>query len=197
MVSGVSLGASFGLVPLRAGGTARAPGEGAPGDGAADAASGQPTPEAQQRIQELRRIDASVRQHEAAHQAAGGPHAGGASFTYTRGPDGKSYAVAGEVPIDVGAEGEPEATVRKMDTVKAAALAPSSPSPQDLRVAQQADSQKAQAQQELRRQAVEGPEGGDGGRGGAVAPALAARGAAAYGAALGLGRPSPAVGIVA
>lgn len=127
---------------------------------------------AQQQVQKLKQADTSVRQHEAAHQAAGGAHAGGATFTFTRGPDGKNYATAGEVPIDVSAESEPAATVAKMEQVKAAALAPADPSPQDLRVAAQADAAKLQAQSEQRRQ------GGD---------SASARAAAAYGAAQGLG----------
>ncbi|PWC73496.1 hypothetical protein TSH58_04100 [Azospirillum sp. TSH58] len=173
-------------------------------------AAGQPgtlTDDQQRQVQELKRIDASVRQHEAAHQAAGGPHAGGASFTFTRGPDGKNYATAGEVQVDAGAESDPEATVRKMDTVKAAALAPSDPSAQDLRVAQQADAAKMQAQQELRRKGAGtgarngSPDGQDSGNEGAppsdtAAPALAARGAAAYASASGIGRRTGTAGIM-
>nr|WP_295834664.1 putative metalloprotease CJM1_0395 family protein [uncultured Azospirillum sp.] len=132
---------------------------------------------AQQQVQKLKQADTSVRQHEAAHQAAGGAHAGGASFTFTRGPDGKNYATAGEVPIDVSPEAEPAATVAKMEQVKAAALAPADPSPQDLRVAAQADAAKLQAQSEQRRQ------GGD---------TASGRAAAAYGAAQALGNPAGA-----
>ncbi|WP_434619909.1 putative metalloprotease CJM1_0395 family protein [Azospirillum sp. B2RO_4] len=127
---------------------------------------------AQQQVQKLKQADTSVRQHEAAHQAAGGAQAGGASFTFTRGPDGKNYATAGEVPIDVSPESEPAATIAKMEQVKAAALAPADPSPQDLRVAAQADAAKLQAQSEQRRQ------GGD---------TASGRAAAAYGAAQALG----------
>lgn len=127
---------------------------------------------ARQQVQKLKQADTGVRQHEAAHQAAGGSHAGGASFTFTRGPDGKNYATAGEVPIDVSPEAEPAATVAKMEQVKAAALAPADPSPQDMRVAAQADAAKLQAQSEQRRQ------GGGSASG---------RAAAAYGAAQSLG----------
>lgn len=146
------------------------------------------SPELQQQVQKLRQTDASVRQHEAAHQSAGGGHAGAASFTYTRGPDGKSYAIAGEVPVDASAESEPSATIAKMERVKAAALAPSDPSPQDLRVAAQADAQKIRAESEQRR-----PEQGyQGGNAPTGAPALAARGASAYAAAQSLGAPRAA-----
>ncbi|RUQ67185.1 putative metalloprotease CJM1_0395 family protein [Azospirillum doebereinerae] len=128
--------------------------------------------ETQQQVQKLRQSDANVRQHEAAHQSAGGGHAGAASFTYTRGPDGKSYATAGEVQVDISAEADPSSTVAKMEQVKAAALAPNDPSPQDLRVAAQADAQKLKAESEQRQQG-----------GGTAPPALAARGASAYAAA--------------
>ncbi|KAA0684629.1 putative metalloprotease CJM1_0395 family protein [Azospirillum brasilense] len=205
MVAGVSTRGVYG-VPLRRYGQAAR--DRAPDSAQAAEQPGTLTDDQQRQVQELRRIDASVRQHEAAHQAAGGPHAGGASFTFTRGPDGKNYATAGEVQVDVGAESDPEATVRKMDTVKAAALAPSDPSAQDLRVAQQADAAKMQAQQELQRKGSEpgarsggSSDGKDAGEDGAspsdsAAPALAARGAAAYASAFGIGRRTGTAGIM-
>lgn len=169
------------------------------GGGAAQTAlgSGVQTPQAQQQVQKLKQADANVRQHEAAHQSAGGGHAGAASFTYTRGPDGKSYATAGEVQVDISPENEPSATISKMEQVKAAALAPNDPSPQDLRVAAQADALKLKAQSELRQQggtagAGKGDgsnasgESNNGGVGASASPALSARGAVAYGAAQGL-----------
>lgn len=153
-------------------------GQGTGASGAKEGGSAGPTDTvalsdaARQQVQKLKQIDANVRQHEAAHQAAGGSHAGGASFTYSRGPDGKTYATAGEVPIDVSTESEPADTVAKMEQVKAAALAPADPSPQDMRVAAQADAAKLQAQAEQRRQEGDSPAG---------------RAAAAYGAAQSLG----------
>lgn len=107
--------------------------------------------EARDQIQELQKTDMQVRQHEQAHKTAGGPYAGGIQLEYTTGPDGRRYATAGEVPIDVSpVRGDPEATITKMDVVKRAALAPAEPSPQDRAVASQADATKAQAQSELR-----------------------------------------------
>lgn len=139
-------------------------GAGTSGAGASDGATTLSlSPQAQQQVQKLKQVDAEVRQHEAAHQAAGGGHAGAASFTFTRGPDGKSYATAGEVPIDISAESTPSATIAKMEQVKAAALAPSEPSPQDQRVAAQADALSAKAQAELRQQGgTSGDRAGDG-----------------------------------
>ncbi|CAH1042366.1 putative metalloprotease CJM1_0395 family protein [Halomonas sp. TD01] len=96
-------------------------------------------PEEIQHLEQLKQTDREVRQHEMAHQTAGGPYTGGASYEYEVGPDGKRYAVAGEVPIDYGpVPGDPTATIEKMQTVIAAALAPAEPSSKDLQVAAQA-----------------------------------------------------------
>jgi hypothetical protein len=109
------------------------------------------TPEEQSEVDQLRARDAEVRAHEAAHQAAGGGLTGGASYTYQSGPDGKRYAIGGEVQIDSSPEREPAATIAKMMRVKAAALAPAQPSSQDLAVATQAEATAQQARQELAR----------------------------------------------
>ena len=81
-------------------------------------------------LNELRARDAEVRAHEPAHFAAAGPYANGApTFEFQTGPDGRQYAVGGEVSIDASpVPGDPEATVRKAQTVKRAALAPCDPS---------------------------------------------------------------------
>ena len=49
---------------------------------------------------------------------------GGANYQYQRGPDGKMYAVGGEVKIDTSREKDPKDTIDKMQQVKRAALAP-------------------------------------------------------------------------
>ncbi|HRF56110.1 MAG TPA: putative metalloprotease CJM1_0395 family protein [Campylobacterales bacterium] len=86
-------------------------------------------------ITELQARDAEVRAHEAAHISAGGSAAGVANFEYQQGPDGKLYAVGGEVSIDISTDGDPKTTQAKMQRVLAAALAPANPSPQDIKVA--------------------------------------------------------------
>lgn len=101
-------------------------------------------------LRQLQARDREVRQHEAAHQAVGGQYAGAVSYTYQRGPDGNAYAVGGEVPIDVSpVPGDPQATIEKMRIVRAAAMAPAEPSPQDLQVAAEAAQIQIQAQAEL------------------------------------------------
>jgi len=67
--------------------------------------------------------------------AAGAYAAGGPSYTTEQGPDGRSYAIGGEVPIDMSAERTPEATLRKAQTVAAAAMAPADPSGADKAIA--------------------------------------------------------------
>lgn len=134
--------------------------------------------EQQAQLRELKKNDAEVRTHEQAHKTVGGPYAGSIQLEYTTGPDGRRYATAGEVPIDVSAvRGNPEATITKMEVVKRAALAPQAPSPQDRAVAAQADATKAQAQTELR-QSSNGEQQGGGQSGGGEAPASAAQRAA-------------------
>jgi len=110
-----------------------------------------------EQIAELKRKDREVRAHEQAHLAAAGPYAkGGASFTYQKGPDGKNYAVGGEVQIDTSpVSGDPEATIRKAQQIQRAANAPASPSGQDRAVAADAAATAVKAQLELAKQAQE------------------------------------------
>jgi len=97
-------------------------------------------------LRELQSSDARVRAHEAAHQAAGGGLTGGASFTYRQGPDGRQYAVGGEVPIRMGGDGDsPDQQIELARRIRAAALAPADPSAQDLAVAAAATQMEAMA----------------------------------------------------
>ncbi|MBT5185497.1 MAG: SprA-related family protein [Kordiimonadaceae bacterium] len=106
--------------------------------------------EQQAKVDSLKKTDQEVRAHEQAHKNVGGQYAGSASFSYHVGPDGKRYAVGGEVPIDIAPiEGDPEATLAKLDVVIAAALAPAQPSAQDRKVAAIAVAARNQARAEL------------------------------------------------
>lgn len=111
------------------------------------------TADQQAEIAKLRQRDREVRTHEQAHiAAAGGLAKGGATFSFQRGPDGKQYAVGGEVSIDTSPVSEnPDATIRKAQQIRAAALAPADPSVQDRAVAASANSLEAQAGQELQK----------------------------------------------
>jgi hypothetical protein len=129
----------------------------------ASVSDAQLAPEEQREVNDLRETDAKVRRHEQAHLAAAGKYAmGRASFEYETGPDGKQYAVSGEVQIDVSpVSGDPEATIEKAETVQKAALAPQDPSPQDRRVAAQAARMEAEARRELAQEAGESQLGYD------------------------------------
>lgn len=106
--------------------------------------------QAQDVLEQLKVRDRQVHQHEAAHQAVGGRYAGAASYSYKQGPDGTPYAVGGEVSIDMSpVAGEPKATIQKMQTVRAAAMAPADPSAQDHSVAAQATQILLQARAKL------------------------------------------------
>lgn len=112
-------------------------------------------------ISELAARDREVRAHEQAHASVGGAFAGSPRYSMEQGPNGVSYAVGGEVSISTSAiSGDPEATIRKADTVRRAALAPANPSAQDRAVAAQATQMKIQAQAELASQAKETAAGG-------------------------------------
>jgi hypothetical protein len=118
------------------------------------------TPEEEQQVEELKARDKEVRTHEAAHVAAGGTYVtSGPSYTFQTGPDGNKYAVGGEVGISTGAvEGDPDATIKKMQTVAAAALAPAEPSGQDRKVAAAARQEIAKARLEKSNQQNEETE---------------------------------------
>ncbi|MEO0321415.1 MAG: putative metalloprotease CJM1_0395 family protein [Myxococcota bacterium] len=124
------------------------------GDEASNDAQELSDPE-QRRVAELKQRDAEVRRHEMAHVVAGGQYTGAPSYQFERGPDGRAYAVAGSVPVDVSpVPGDPQETIKKMRQVKRAALAPAEPSSADRRVAAQADQAAAKARVELRQERV-------------------------------------------
>ncbi len=98
--------------------------------------------EEKQVVNELKSRDLETRVHEQSHIAAAGGYAkGGASYSFQTGPDGKQYAVGGSVQIDSSAvPNNPEATLRKAQVVRQAALAPKDPSGTDRAVAASASS---------------------------------------------------------
>jgi len=108
------------------------------------------TSEQKYKIDELKNTDKEVKAHEQAHMAAaGGIATSSPSYKYEEGPDGKQYAVSGEVNIRVTSEQDPEKTIEKAEQAKKAALAPSDPSSQDRNVAGKADQMIQKAKSEL------------------------------------------------
>lgn len=110
------------------------------------------SPEVQAVIAKLKARDEEVKAHEQAHIAVGGRYiTSGAQYDYQNGPDGKRYAVGGEVSIDTSpVENDPPATVVKGGIVYHAALAPVKPSSQDYSVASTAQQMIAEALLKMR-----------------------------------------------
>lgn len=130
----------------------------------------------QQELVELRKlesIDNRVRAHEQAHlAAAGGIAKGGASFQTTTGPDGKQYAVGGEVSINTSpVAGDPQATILKARQIRRAAQAPLEPSAQDRLVAASAYATEQKALVELRQLKLEEAQAAEGETGAFIAQA--------------------------
>ena len=102
-------------------------------------------------VEELKKRDREVRAHEMAHIRAGGNIVrGGPHYDYQTGPDGKRYAIGGDVQIDTSPENDPEKTIAKADQIIKAALAPADPSAQDRKVAADAQAMKMEALKEIK-----------------------------------------------
>lgn len=119
-----------------------------------DPAAPELSEEEKKQIEELKKTDQKVRTHEQAHVAAGGELIkGGIRYSYKTGPDNKKYAVAGKVNIDLSpVKGDADATIRKMQRVKRAALAPADPSPQDRQIATTASQIESKARLQKNRE---------------------------------------------
>jgi hypothetical protein len=104
-------------------------------------------------VDQLKRRDREVRRHELSHKAIAGQYARGApSYEYRIGPDGRRYAVGGEVSIDTSKANDPRETLRKAEVIRNAAMAPADPSMQDRQIALQASAMAAEARHELQLQ---------------------------------------------
>lgn len=110
-------------------------------------------------VKELGVRDSEVKSHEAAHQAAGGGMTGAASYTYQQGPDGKMYAIGGEVSISAPSGSTPEETIKNARQIAAAAMAAGDPSPQDFSVASSAKVMEMKAIQQKAKEVQEKMDG--------------------------------------
>jgi len=101
-------------------------------------------------INQLQTRDREVRSHELAHASVGGQYAGTPSYTYTNGPDGRLYAIGGEVDIDTSTiPGDPGATLEKAEQIIASALAPANPSAADRNIAARAKQMATEARTQM------------------------------------------------
>jgi len=111
----------------------------------------------------MKAAEREVIAHEAAHKAVGGQYAGPVSYTYATAPDGSRYIVGGEVSISAPEGKTPEETIQIMEQVKRAAMAPGSPSPQDIQVAAAASAAQMRARAELAKQEAQKAYSGENG----------------------------------
>ena len=105
--------------------------------------------EERKEVEGLRERDREVRAHEQAHASTGGSYIrGGIQYEYQTGPDGRRYAVGGEVSIDTSpVSGDPQKTIQKAQQVRRAAMAPAEPSGADRQAAAAASRMEAEARQ--------------------------------------------------
>lgn len=109
-----------------------------------------------QQVEDLRKRDQEVRQHEQAHASVGGAQTGSPHYTFTTGPDGKQYATDGEVPITINrTPRKPDQVIRDMNQVYRAALAPKNPSSVDRQAAAEAQGMILQAEQQKEQQTTD------------------------------------------
>jgi SprA family protein len=103
----------------------------------------------ERKLDEMQQRDREVRQQEQS-QATSAQFTGPVRYEYRMGPDGKLYAVEGSAPIDVQpVEGDPAATLRKMEAVERAARSNSEPTSADQQVASEAARLAQRARAEL------------------------------------------------
>ena len=117
------------------------------------------TPEEEEQVRKLAQRDQEVKAHEQAHVAASGGLAGTPSYEYQTGPDGRRYAVGGEVGIRRGGSSNTDQALREAEAVKRGATAPAQPSGQDMAVAARAEADIQRLRAKKAEEAREGTEG--------------------------------------
>jgi len=132
-----------------------------PGSGAGSEVSGRELSSKEKAVvRELETRDREVHAHEQAHAAAGAGIAGAPSYTYETGPDGRRYAVGGEVPIHVrtGSD-DSQVAIQQYEQVTRAALAPANPSSHDRAVAASAQTKVAELRAKVASESQSGVPG--------------------------------------
>mgnify|MGYP000049342510 CR=1 FL=1 len=92
-------------------------------------------------LEKFKNSDSSIRTHEQAH-AANGNTTTPIAYKYQVGPDGKMYAVGGEVRLDTSLPDDPKAAAFKLGHIQRASSAPSDMSGADANIAIQANLNK-------------------------------------------------------
>jgi len=101
-------------------------------------------------IEDLMAFEQMVISHEKKHMAAGGGIASAPTYIYTYGPDGKKYVSGGNVSMRVPKAATAEDMIKNLRKVQTAALAPGTPSPQDIQTAAMAKARESSIQNEYK-----------------------------------------------
>lgn len=104
-------------------------------------------------LEKFKRADAQIRSHEQVHATIGQTTAP-ISYNYQQGPDGKMYAVGGNVRFDTSIPDDPKAAAFKLDQLSRAANGPADPSRADTMIANQSNLNKILLQFESEQNAV-------------------------------------------
>lgn len=92
-------------------------------------------------LEKFKRTDSKIRSHEQVHATIGHTTTP-IAYTYQKGPDGKMYAVGGNVRFDTSIPNDPKAAAFKLDQLHKAASATSEPSNADNTIATQSNLNK-------------------------------------------------------
>lgn len=101
------------------------------------------------KLDQLKKRDQEIRDHELAHQRAAGAIGSPPQYKVQLGPDGKQYATGGSVKLNTSKGRTPEETLAKAQQIQRAALAPKNPSTKDRQVAQEAAKMETNARAEI------------------------------------------------
>ncbi|MGB5866535.1 MAG: putative metalloprotease CJM1_0395 family protein [Arcobacteraceae bacterium] len=92
-------------------------------------------------LEKFKNKDAQIRTHEQVH-ASIGHTTSPISYSYQQGPDGKMYAVGGNVRMDTSIPDDPKAAAFKLDVLQKAASGPADTSGADNMIATQSNLNK-------------------------------------------------------
>ncbi|MDJ0950240.1 MAG: putative metalloprotease CJM1_0395 family protein [Alphaproteobacteria bacterium] len=119
------------------------------------------SPAEERQVARLRQIDSAVRQEENTHAANAGQFASAPQYTYVTGPDGRRYAVGGQVNVRAtNPSGDPRQAERAANILRNAAVSPNAPSAQDLIAARSFGQAAGRAAQAYAAPAQASPEPG-------------------------------------
>lgn len=111
----------------------------ADGDQHRDPNAGLRTPDEQRELRELRETDRQVRRQQRIHATMAGSTAPtGAEYEFSVGPDGRRYAVSGDVRIQLSSGDNPEESIRLAKEAYRAATVPRTPDARDRSIAAEA-----------------------------------------------------------